>query len=296
MASKEVRFDFFVLKTKNAKSDIFDQHLQKEALLANKTEVDVFGYTLRIGSIRKCRRNLSLSTDKNNYLWIVAIERINLKDEAYVGKKGKTGRDIYAASPDEGPLNDTVFLYDPKTGVIIIQRARGGVNQSGMVSFITNLCNIQDVELELMIDPKILDKLDKLPLVKSIEYSIAIPTKLKSLKSDDRGILGDIKLAKLLGGESLKVVIGADKDEYLERKSTVQKVKTILKSNKSISKMKVHGYNNEDYEILDLVNKRIEYSETINAGRGKKVSYIHIMDTIENAFRAKETLITDYTK
>ncbi|TYS67042.1 hypothetical protein FZC76_16070 [Sutcliffiella horikoshii] len=296
MATKEVKFDYFLVKTPGQTHDVFDQNLINENQLINKTEVDVFGYTLRIGSMRKLKRNISLPDLVDNYLWVVSVERINLTDEAYVGKKGKAGRATYAANPDEGPLSDTVFLYDPKTAVIIVQRARGGVNQSGMINYISKLCKVDEVELEVMIDPKVLDKLDKIPMVKSIEYSIATPTQLGEYKDDQRGIFGDIKLAKLLGGSNLKLVIGADKNEYLETKKAIEKVKMILKTSQKVSVMKVNGTKDGEEEILDLINKRIQYKERINPGRGKKVSYVHIMDTIENAYRSREKIIIDYTK
>ncbi|RAS75723.1 DUF6731 family protein [Priestia endophytica] len=296
MATKEVKFDFFLVKIPGQTHDVFDKFLDKEHSLSNKTEIDMFGYTLRIGTMEKCRRNLSIPDIEDNYLWKVSVERINVSDEAYIGKKGKAGRETYASNPDEGPLSDTVFLYDPKTAVIIVQRARGGVNQSGMISYISKLCNIDEVELEVMIDPKVLDKLDKLPMVKSIEYSIATPTQLSEYKDDRRGIFGDIKLARLLGGSNLKIVIGADKNEYLEKVKAVEKVKMILKTSQKVSVMKVNGLKDGEEEILDLINKRIQYKEKINPGRGKKVTFLHIMDTIENAYRAKEKIIIDYTK
>ncbi|WP_106494854.1 DUF6731 family protein [Lentibacillus sp. Marseille-P4043] len=296
MASKKIKYDFFLVKYLEGNTDIFNNKLTGEYAKANKTEVELAKTVLRIGALNKIKRNESFATMENNYVWVAAIERINTDEESYVGKRGESSRKTYAADPDEGPLNDTVFLYDPQTGVIIVQRNRGGVSLNAMLNFIIAICHSEKIDLEIMIDPKILDKLDKIPLIKSIEYSVAKPTDLSDHKNKDRTTGGDIRLANKLKANKLKVVLGADKGEYLERSSAIKKVKSIIHSKSDVGVMKVNGFHGDVEETLDLVNQRIVHAETVKAGRGKKVNYINIMSNIERAFRKKYKAISDFTK
>ncbi|WP_373893839.1 DUF6731 family protein [Virgibacillus sp. CBA3643] len=296
MGSKKVKYDFFVLKYLEGNKDLFNEKLVKEYLKTDKTEVELSKTILRLGTLEKIKRNDSFATMEDNYIWTAAIERINTDEESYVGKKGESTRKTYATNPDEGPLNDTVFLYDPQTRVLIAQRNRGGVALNAMLNFIIALSHSEKIDLEIMIDPKILDKLDKIPLIKSIEYSIAQPSNFDDHQNKGRTPFGDIHLANKLKADNLKVVVGTDKNEYLERENTIRKVKSIIHSKNKVNTMKVNGFHGEEEEILDLVRQRIEHADNVKAGRGKKVSYIHIMDNILKAYRKKYQIISDYTK
>lgn len=295
MSTKKINFDFFTLHYGQNTSDTFDEKLELESTKANYTEIEMFGYILRIGSLKKVKRNKDFASMDKNYLWVGAIERIDVKDEAYAGKKGVPGRSTYAAGADEGPLKDTVFLYDPKTGVLILQRSRGGLTHNNMTNYISSLCHDENVILKVMVDKKVLTKLDKIPIINTIEYSISVPNP-DSLKNDNRAVHGDINLLNLIKGNKLNVVIGADKDNKLNKRNAISKVKDLLGSNQDVKRLVVKGYNNKDLEILDLISERIEANKKANAGVGKKVSFIHIMDTIEIVYRDKFNLIQDYTK
>lgn len=295
MATKRVNFDFFTVHYGQSNTDTFDEKLKIEDKKNNKSEIETFGYLLRIGDLKKVKRNNAFATMDDNYFWVGAIERIDVKEEAYAGKKGVPGRSTYAAGEDEGPLKDTVFLYDPKTGVLILQRSRGGLTHNNMTNFISSMCHDENVILKVMIDKKVLTKLDKLPLVKSIEYSVSVPSP-KSLSNNNRAVHGDINLLNHIQGNKMNIVIGADKDNQLSKKNAITKVKDLLGSKEDVKRLVVKGYNNNDLEILDLINNRVESNKKVDAGPGKKVSYIHIMDTIIIVFREKYKLIQDYTK
>lgn len=296
MATKRVSFDFFTVHFgPGTNEDKFDKKLTLENSKQIKSEIEVFNYLLRIGSLKKVKKNQSFPSMDDNYLWVGAIERINVSDEAYAGKKGVPGRSTFASGDDEGPLKDTVFLYDPKTGVLILERSRGGLYHANMTNYISSLCHDENVILKIMVDSKVLTKLEKLPVINSIEYSISTPNP-SSLSNNGRAVHGDINLLNLLNGNKLNIVIGTDKDNYLKKANALTKVKDLLSSKESISRLVVKGTNNSDLEILDLIKERIEASKKVNAGAGKKVSFVHVMDTIVDVYRDKENLIKDYTK
>lgn len=292
---KDISFDFFTVSYGQHTTDTFDIKLTEEFNEINKSEIDTLGYLLRIGDLKKVKRNEAFVSLEGNYIWVGVIERINVKDEAYAGKKGTPGRNVYAEGVDEGPLNDTVFLYDPKTGVLILQRSRGGIYHSNMTNFISSLCHNDDVILKLMIDDKILTKLEKLPVINSIEYAISTPAP-QSMENDGRPLHGDLALLNKINGNKLHLVIGADKDSYLKKASAIRKAKDLLSTKENVTKLIVKGTNNSDLEILDLIKHKVDAKKRVDAGVGKKVSFIHIMDTIVLVYRDKENLIKDYTK
>ncbi|AJD91523.1 hypothetical protein JMA_22060 [Jeotgalibacillus malaysiensis] len=293
MPTKLINFDLFKIYYGQNKQDTFDLKLDEEFKKNIKTEINVFDYILRIGELKQVKRNSAFPDLIDNKLWIGVIERINVTEEGYTAQIGKSGRKTYATGDDEGPLNDTVFLYDPKSGVLILQRSRGGAAHTNMTNFVSSMCKDENVTLKILVDKKTLSKLDKLPQIDTIEYQIAKPNP-KTFRDNKRELNGDIKMLNKMKGEKMKVIIGEQKDVLLDKQMVRQKVKSLLESEDEVSRLIVKGYNNADREVLDLIKHKIQAHKKVTADPGHKVSYIHIIDVMESIFREKENLIKDF--
>lgn len=294
MAQKKVNYDFFTINYGDGiKKDMLSEQLEKELGIVNAKKlnnVKVFDFTARVRHIEKRKINKKLNEYKDNYYWVVSIERLNTNDEAYVGDLNGA-RDTYGQGPDQGPLTDTVFLFNPLNGVLILQRSRGGMGMGAFTKYLSKLTGAEDLTLEIIVDPNTISKLNKISAIKSIEYKISPPTNFKSFSKETRSFQGDLQLAKKLSGANLKVVIGAEKGEVLNKENAVKKIKSFLNAEVDASVLRVNGQISGEVEVLDLISKKIVYTKVFNLTKGKKVTFVNLLDALEDAYNAKKTLL-----
>jgi hypothetical protein len=283
LATKNVTYDFFTFKNKN-NQNILKQTLEKEYKLRQSKKVNnikLYDYYARIREIEY--QQFDFNNQDSGY-WLCNIEKINVLDEASIGDL-QGGRQTIATGDDQGPIIDTVFLYNPFNDVIVLQRNRSGLSLNSFTLFLSKLTNSNDIELELIIDPNALEKLKKMPIVDRIEYKISKPTSYKFAKNEDRSLRGDIKLAELFQGENLKVVIGAQRGGHLHKTKILSKVKSLLRNSDGLHKLNVRGRVNGDIEILDLIKQRILFTKKFNLKRGEKVTLVKLQDAIIEAYK-----------
>lgn len=278
MPTKSVTFDFYIFKCPSNQNSLV-KALENEINIRQKDKtnnIKLFDYYCKIWDITKN----DLGIYKAN------VEKINVLDEAHIGDLD-AARITAGTTPKQGPLFDTAFFYNPKNEIIILQRNRNGLGHKSFISYLMKLTECDDIDLELVIDSNVLGKLNKMHLVKTIEYTIANPTTIKFAKKGNRSLDGDLKLAKELLGTKLKVEIGSPKNG-LNLMEAKEKVKTLLGFNDNISKLKMKGNIGEDIETIDLIKNRIIYTKKYQLTKGKKVSVDMVMDTLSEAYKYHE--------
>ncbi|WP_058301706.1 DUF6731 family protein [Gorillibacterium timonense] len=278
MPTKAITFDFFTFKSQT--SDALEQALIKELAtrkLGNFNNVKVVDFYARIREIAN-----------ENDLWICNAEKVNVLDEAYIGDL-QGSREALAQQDDQGPIFDTIFLYNPKNQVIALQRNRSGLGMNTFISYLCKLTSCDDVELEVIIDPNTLIKLNKMSLVKSIEYKISRPTNFTFARGAKRGLSGDIDFLRFFQGDSLKVVIGSDKGNKLGKPAILSKVKNLLTNSQSIEKLNVSGQIEGDMETIDLIKQRIIFTKKKYLKKHKKLTVDMIMETVKEAYNYHKT-------
>jgi len=295
MPTKTINFDFFTVNNVvEQKIDVLDTVLQKELLNVKNNvfnNVKMFGYFARVRAISKNPTNTSIPISQGGeYYWVVTVERVHTDEESYVADAAGN-RQTYATGPDEGPVIDTVFLYNPNNKIFVVNRSRGGLGFNHLTTYLSKLTDMEDLILEIIIDPNVLDKLKKIPMIKYVEYNISVPTNLSALGDPNRGFEGDIKLAKKLLAGRMKVILGSDKGKKLSLENVKSKVNSVLSMGESVKGLLVKGEREGIEETLDLIKQRVIYTKKVNIPKGKKINYIMIMDIAEEAYKVKSKLL-----
>lgn len=226
-------------------------------------------------------------------LWIFNIERINVSENSTIGditKDIKTGRSEQATSKEQGPLIDTICLFNPINRVLIIPRNRGGVSVRLMEKFIRKLTKDRGLTLDLVTELDGLNKIEHMDEVKEVQYSVAMPENLSGLKKKDRSIWGDFKLMNYLGGKKIYMTMKLDSSlQKNNRDHLLNKVKDLAK--RDSSKIKIVGQHNLDKQVIDLISKKMEYIDTITLPKDKKISIEDMMESVRVAYESNQTML-----
>lgn len=275
MSTKICNFDFFTVACtdKSAIVSAFQQELSIRN--ANKVNnIQLLDFYARIRHIELKEKN-----------WIGYVEKLNVFDEAHIGDINGD-RQTLASNDDQGPIFDTVFLYNPITNVLVLHRNKSGLGTNTFARFIGKLIGDEDLQLELVIDPDTLARLTKMSIIKSIDYKISKPKNYKFAQDKGRSVDADMELVKFFQGDNIKVTIGG---EQLGKENLVTKVKKLLRSPDSISKLEVKGEANGDPDLIDLIKKRIVHTKKYSVTKNKKVTEIMLMDEILIGYNKHKT-------
>lgn len=275
MATKICNFDFYTVscsdKSEIAKALVKEAATRKAGGVNNVPVFDFFART----------REIKL----DNKLWVGYVEKINTLDEAHIGDLGGK-RETLASNDDQGPIFDTVFLYNPVNNVLVLHRTRSGMGTTAFAKYLSKLVGDDDLELEVVIDPDALKRLEKISMVKSIDYKISKPTNFKFLKDNKASFNSDLALVKLFQGENIKITIGGQK---LEKENILTKVKQLLKAEDGISKLEVKGEANGEPDTIDLIKNRVVHTKKYSVSKNKKVTEVMLMDEILIGYSKNKT-------
>lgn len=280
MPTKKVTYDFYTFKCQSDQNALLNA-LENEIKLRNNEEINnisLFDFVARIWDIEKT----------NEGFYICNVEKINVQDEANIGDL-QSKRTTIATTPNQGPLFDTAFMYNPKNEVIVLQRNWKGLTYKSFLTYLHKLTNNDEVKLEIIIDPDILVKLDKMDLVKKVHYTISNPTNLKFAENSNRGVNGDLEVAKNLLGNSMSVVIGSDRGKQLSLEMAKKKIKSLLKFPENISKLDVRGQVDENMETIHLVKHKVTHVEKFKLKKEERLTVTKILGALPVAYKAHET-------
>lgn len=290
MATKNIRFDYYRLHqgTKGSRLNKCLEDIKKELqtkpkeVLRNKT---VSGYVVRFRELKKIQ-----DSSHSRFYWIGHIEKIDTFSEAYVGKIDGD-RDTYGDGVDEGPIKDTIVLFDPFNDIISAHRTNA-LSYNQLNNFLLQITDDEDLDLEVVVDDRVVDRLEKIPGIREIEYSIAAPQRWSRLASDNRSINGDLELGDKLEAGRMKIIITPEKGQFINRAAAVKKLKALLPyANEEVSVLKVKGNVSNDTDTLDLINGKMETLKSVNLTKGQKLTFVTVKEKIEEAYLEKKKLL-----
>ena len=286
MTTKNVSVDFFKLDSNDIKKSI--QKLstklaeQKKDIASKKrSNIKIFDFHVRFA-------HLELS----NNVWFGHLEKVRTEEYAVVGDLAGS-RNTFAINQDEGPVNDTTFFFWPSYGIIGIYRLREGVSHKSFVIFLDKLLS-DEVKLNIILGEDQAKRLDKMRLVKKMEYKISRPNNAKFLKDENTGFFQEAKLIEQLNSNSMDIIIAAGKGKKLEKEQILKKARRILNHNDKgikVDKMKIIGRQHHDAveETIDLIEDRMVYKEKLTIPKNKKVTPEMMIDVVQRAYADKRT-------
>ena len=288
---KDIRFDYYKLHQGTVGNsltsclEVISKELESEPQILRNKEIQ--GYTVRFREINKIP--IDSTPNSPNFFWVAHIEKIDTFSEAYVGKIDGT-RSTYGEAEDEGPIKDTIILYDPFNSIVSSHRTNA-LSYMQLNRFLVQITEDDDLDLEVVVDDGVIEKLEKIPGIKEIEYSIAAPQQWGKLASKNRSINADLELGEKLEAGRMKVIISPEKGSYINKKMAIKKVKSLLPFVKAeVSVLKVKGNVSDQTDTLDMINGKIDALKSINLTKGKKLTFEIVKQKIEEAYREKKKL------
>lgn len=275
MATKICNFDFFTIACQD-KSAI-EKSFKIESQIRNSGRVNNIKFPDFYARIRHI--------EQEGKFWFGYVEKVNVFDEAHVGDLSGI-RQTLATKPDEGPVFDTVFLYNPVTNVLVLHRNRSGLGTTTFARYLGKLVGEDDLELEIVIDPDTLARLKKINIVRSIDYRISKPQNFTFAKGVNGSMNADLELVKFFKGDNIKVTIGG---EGLGKQNIVKKVQSLLKVSDGVSKLEVKGEHNGDPDTIDLIKNRIVHTKVYSLSKNRKLTEIMLMDEIKIGYKKHKT-------
>lgn len=287
MANKTIKFDYYQL-TQTEQGTSLNEILESIETELNTTpkkirNIGVSGYVLRIRNLYKVSLE---SKNHGRYCWIGHIEKLDTYSEAYVGTVDGE-RTTYAEGEDEGPIKDSTFLFDPFVNVFSSHRSNT-LSYMQLNSFLQELTNDEELELEVIVDPNVISKLDKIPEIKEVEYSIAAPQKWNKIALASNSVNDDLKLAAKLNAGRMKVVISPEKGQTIDKSNAIKKIKALLPyAKQEVTVLKVKGLKSEETDTLDLIHGKLDSTKFVSLPKGKKLTFVLVEEKIEEAYKEK---------
>lgn len=183
-----------------------------------------------------------------------------------------------------------MVLFDPFNNIVSSHRTNA-LSYMQLNSFLKQITDDEDLELDIVVDEAVISKLEKIPGIREIEYSVATPKNWRKLASAGNNINQDLLLADKLKAGRIKVSITPQKGELINKEVAVRKMKSLLPfAGNEVSVLKVKGNVSDTTDTLDLINGKIDSFKTIDLTRGKKVTFVIVSELIEAAYREKKNM------
>lgn len=292
-------FDFFRLRyVAREKNDIdyskLDLKLNEHYNLYKNKETTKVRYikcknTLYIG-ITEISKIVS-KIDENNYYWVFNLSKVDTEKEAIVGNIDMdvtNGRKVYAGEENEGPSTDTVVIFNPHNGIVVIPRSQSGVGKELLCKYFYKISRKQGAILDVVVDYTDIDNLKDIDNIKSVEYSIYKIVNPNKLNNELSSANKSIKTMKEVEASKLLLTLSAPS---LNIKKTVDYIKKVLsiKENKNsgyeLKKMLIKGENGDDDQIIDLISNRLIFVDNqVELNNNGKLLINSMIKSIKKAY------------
>jgi hypothetical protein len=230
---------------------------------------DYQGVPIRLQEIRKI-----------NAHWLGDMVKIRM--DGIPPKTKLTGRqEDIDLDDDEGLGEETAFLFDTRTGVLVFQRNKFAVSATAFAHYLVLMCGVEDVGLRPALRSDAMARLQTFTQHRKLEIAIAGLNNLRLFRGAGRGVEELVTLSNEFQAPSISLTVSMG-----HNKGTLAKVKDCVESlietfqqaggagPTPITKILVSGKEGEDQptEIIDLLEDRMVDLEKVDLGRDHEVS------------------------
>lgn len=228
-------------------------------------------------------------------VWIFCLSKVDTQKLAIVNNISQPvqdGRSVYAESNEEGPTTETVILFNPNNGVVIVPRNHGGVSKNLLIKFFYKLTKKRGGDLSVIVNNTDLKNISKIDSIHEIDVSIHRITDTKNLTNAKNSVKKDKKVIERLEAQKEKIVYTGN----LNIHNVVKYCKELLenKQNKEsdVDKLILKGLAGEREQVIDLINNRLIYiDDKIPLNRDGKLTVENMVNSIEMAYKDNELII-----
>lgn len=294
-------FDFFKLcyedkQGKNYDYSKINNEIQKvyERLIGDKkTEVSFIKCFSSFYTGFNLIKKVDLSDEA--YMWVFCLSKVDVQKEAIVNDISKSvseGRSVYGESKDEGPTVETVILFNPFNGVVIIPRNRSGVGKSLLLNFFYRITRKTGGFLEILINNTTLENIAKIDSMQELEFSIKRIYDPNKLKNNNRKTKKDEEIIDALEADKMFVKYKSDKLNVSKVVGYIKDVFKISTGDKTVDKLIIKGTEGDNEQIIDLISNRLVYvDDKVALNNQGKLTIDSMCKSIEKAYRDNEIIL-----
>lgn len=224
----------------------------------------------------------------NNEVWVFCLSKTVTTKIAVINEIKKTvkdGRSEYGDEPEQGLTVDTVVLFCPRYGVVIIPSNRGGISQSDFKSFFYRTVKKKGAKLNVAINNTKIDNLKHIDDLKEIEFNISRIVDVDKIKNKNQSTQRDKKMIDKLNADSMKVKYTS---KALDISESLKQIKNILAKDetKEVKKMVIRGENDGHEQIIDLIANRLIYiDDDVELNNNNKITINSMIKSKKKAYR-----------
>jgi len=230
--------------------------------------------------------------ETDDFVWVFNLCKCVTSKVAIVNnldQKVNEGRATYGETEKEGLTTDTVVLFCPKFGVVVIPSNRGGLSKSDFISFFYKNVKKQGANLDLIINNTDLKNIESIDQVKEFEVSVHRITD-GSLSKSSNTINKDQKIIGKLDAREVKIQYKAD---HLNIKELIKYARRLLKiENGETKKLKITGTHDGQEQVIDLISNRLFYVDNeVDLNENGKLTVNSMLHSIKKAYLANLKII-----
>lgn len=251
MIKKNIKIDFYQVEIGNKKVN-FESILSSAAKIPNDSsrniEKEAGDYT----------RLQDLSKSNSNKVWQGEMARIRMNDlPRKYSVDGKA--EELELDDDEGIGDETAFLYDPKTNILVIQRNRNAVSASSLAWYMGKISGELVSFLPLMNDTA-LRRMAEMSEHRKLEIAIARPMQFKEFASQNQATGAFMRIIEYFDSPtvSVSVSMGREKGGLGKIVSFAKSLHAWYKDNPDeVKSITVSGSSADGTETIDLLADRL---------------------------------------
>jgi len=287
--TKQIKVDFYRIKLLDNPTVSFENIIQSVEQSTNDAtrSVKINGYPVRL-QVAKAYPNFC-SGD---------MIRIRMDDTPTVASvSGDT--ELLNLDDDEGLGEETAFLYQIPTMVLMLQRNRNGVSESSFAKYFTAKSGIE-VRLEPVVQGDVIARITRMQTISKFEITVAGASTMSALKGQDLAVDEILSLSNRFHAQSvtMEVSVGNQKTKSLSFGTVIESATKLFshatKQLGDIKTIKVSGdTENGHLEVLDLLQDWVRETIDVNPVDNRRISYDERSQCLRDAWEKQRDLLEE---
>lgn len=248
----------------------------------------------------KCNKNLYIGFNniekfeyENNEVWVFCLSKTDTSKLAVVNDTDDNvldGRSEYGDKPTQGLTQETVVLFCPSTGIVIIPSNKGGVSGNNLIQFLYKNVKKQGAKLFIAINNTNINNIKHIDLIKDIEMRISRIVDTSKLNNANVSTKKTRKTIEKLNADTMYLTY---KSNEMNIDEAVKFIKNTFKpKDTKVEKMIVTGENNGDKQIIDLVKNHLNYIDNnVQLSNSGKLLVQSMIDSIKKSYKESFEII-----
>jgi hypothetical protein len=198
----------------------------------------------------------------------------------------------------EGLGEETSFLYRLEHSILVLQVNRNGVRAGAFADYFSRMGDVP-VALDPVVDPQALERLDRMPVIRSFTFRVAAGDNLGHYRAAGRRFVDAVRLAEQLNGVQIDVLVNrghyrGSLDSGGVRELARRLLQIRRRNEREVTKLEVTGRMQEDGppEVLDLLEHRVVNTVPIEL-RDRRIHREDCWRALRHVYDDREALLRE---